>query len=80
MELEKGDIVAVYGKMDLISLSIEFITRSPISHVALVVDSKKKELIEANMNRKIGYRLLDDYRHHCVILRVPSFEKLENAK
>ncbi|MEF8679143.1 YiiX/YebB-like N1pC/P60 family cysteine hydrolase [Bacillus cereus] len=80
MELEKGDIVAVYGKINLISLSIEFITRSPISHVALVVDSKKKELIEANMNRKIGYRLLDDYKHHCVILRVPSLTDSQKDK
>ena len=78
--LEKGDIIAIYGKTDLISLSIEAITRSPISHVALLVDTVSKEIIEATMNRKIGYRSLDDYKEHCVILRIPSLTDAQRDK
>jgi uncharacterized protein YycO len=69
--LQKGDIVAVHGQR-LISLAIETITHSPISHVAIVEDPDKRQLIEAEIDRTIGYQSLDHYKEHCVILRVPS--------
>ncbi|PGZ95597.1 hypothetical protein COE51_19620 [Bacillus pseudomycoides] len=78
--LKKGDVIAVYGENDIVSLSIEIITHSPISHVALVVDPENKQLIEANMNRKIGYKSLDDYRNHCLILSIPSLTDEQRDK
>jgi hypothetical protein len=58
MEIKLADLVLVRGNEGL-SYEIEWITRSPYSHVAGVV--KPNELIEAQAFRKTGYQGLDYY-------------------
>jgi hypothetical protein len=58
LDIKLGDLILVRGNEGL-SYEIEWITRSPYSHVAGVV--KPNELIEAQAFRKTGYQALDYY-------------------
>lgn len=71
MILLKGDIVCKHGS-GLLSLGIETITHSTVSHVALVADPEKELLIEAEGFRVIGYKSLEEYKGSCTIIRVPT--------
>jgi uncharacterized protein YycO len=78
MELQIGDIVVVHGT-SLIGLGIEMITHSYASHVAIVVDPKNEQLIEADGFRTVGYQLLNEYRDQSLILRHPSITSKQQA-
>lgn len=58
MDIKLADLILVSGN-DGLSHEIEWITRSPYSHVAGLV--KPNELIEAQAFRKTGYQALDYY-------------------
>jgi hypothetical protein len=58
LDIKLADLILVRGNEGL-SYEIEWITRSPYSHVAGVV--KPNELIEAQAFRKTGYQGLDFY-------------------
>lgn len=68
MEIKTGDIICVHGK-GFIAEEIESITKSQISHVAIVVDPTNNRLIEAQGMRDVGFCDLDDYKNESTILR-----------
>lgn len=78
LTLQPGDIVLVHGAGP-ISVSIEAITRSMFSHVALVADAASKQLIEAQWGRTVGYQPLDYYAGHTIITRVPNLTLTQRA-
>lgn len=59
MHLQTGDLLFVRGD-DFISDSIEVISGSAYSHVAIIVDDKT--VIEAQGFRKVGFQPIEKYR------------------
>jgi uncharacterized protein YycO len=74
IELQKGDIVAVFGT-SFISDIVEAVEHSSVSHVAVVVDPEKEILIEANYNHPVSYVPLNQYKGVATILRTPLTEE-----
>lgn len=71
-DLRAGDVIAVHGT-GVIDVGIEWITHSPVSHVAIVANvADGARCIEAQAFRTVGYEAIATYAGHSHILRCPD--------